>query len=224
MSVQFGGGVTWTKFDASTSSDAFGSSNVEISAACQVILPVELVDFSATVDEQDVLLLWSTASETNNAGFDVEHSFTDGLFEAIDFVDGYGTTLSQKSYEFRVEDLEPGLHRFRLKQIDYDGAFEYSSIVEAVVEIPDKYLLGQVYPNPFNPQASVRFWVAESQPVKVVLHDATGRAIRILFEGEVSGGGSHLVRIDGSALSSGTYLVRLEGMNFVDSRAMTLLK
>ena len=224
VSVHVEGGAAWTNFDASTDFDQFGSSNVDISAECQSILPVELVSFTASVDDQDIVLLWETASETNNAGFDIEHSFGESSFVSIAFVDGHGTTLSPQTYEYRVETLEPGVHRFRLKQIDYDGAFTYSAAVEVDVELPDRYYLSQVYPNPFNPQASIRFAVAETQVVKMTLHDATGRQIATLFEDVASEGGTHAVSIDGSNLASGTYLVRLQGVNFIDSRTMTILK
>jgi hypothetical protein len=224
VSVQSGGGANWTNFDESTDSDLFGSTNVDISAECQVILPVELVGFTAGVDDSDVVLLWETASETNNSGFDVEHGYGERPFESIAFVEGRGTTLARTSYEYRAENLEPGVHRFRLKQIDYDGAFTYSAVVAAEVEVPGRYYLGQVYPNPFNPQASVRFSVAETQVVTMTLHDATGREIRRLFDGEASQGDSHEVTIDGSSLASGTYLISLQGVNFLDSRTLTLLK
>ena len=203
--------------------DIPGSADVDMTT-CQSVLPVELVDFAAVADERAVTLNWSTASELNNAGFEVEHALADSYFEMKGFVEGHGSTSQARNYTFTIRDLEPGSHLFRLKQVDYDGAFEYSPVVEVAVEVPDQYFLSEVYPNPFNPQAAVRFWVTRSQHVEVALHDIQGRQLMTLYEGVPASKASTLVRIDGSGLSSGTYLVRIQGEDFKDSRQVTLLK
>ena len=108
-------------------------------AACRggiIGLPVELTSFDAVVDDGAVMLMWATASETNNAGFAVEQEVGTEQFAEIGYVEGHGSTDEAKEYSFAVTDLDPGAHRFRLKQIDFDGAFEYSSIVEAAVTLP----------------------------------------------------------------------------------------
>ena len=200
-----------------------GSQAVDMSA-CSTILPVELVEFSALASQRDVSLNWSTASELNNAGFEIEHAFADGYFELAGFAEGHGNSYTPKTYSFELQDLEPGAHRFRLKQIDFDGAFEYSETVEVSIDVPDQYFLSEVYPNPFNPEASVRFWVTQSQHVEVALHDIQGRQIRTLYEGSPAPKASTLVRINAGDLSSGSYLVRIQGETFQDARQITLLK
>ncbi|NBC15802.1 MAG: hypothetical protein GVY18_00640, partial [Bacteroidetes bacterium] len=126
------------------------------------VLPVELTSFDATVDGEDVILRWATASETNNAGFDVQVLDADGAaksWSTLAFVDGHGTTTEPRSYHHRTATLEAGTHTFRLKQIDFDGAFEYSPEVEVVIGLPEQYVVEPAYPNPFNPEATLRFAV-----------------------------------------------------------------
>jgi hypothetical protein len=218
------GAVTYDTSEGPGQTDEIpGSTEVDM-AVCRTILPVELAEFSVVADGRDVLLNWMTASELNNAGFEVQHAFGDGFFEPIGFVEGHGSTHNPHTYRFVASDLQPGPHLFRLKQIDFDGAFEFSEAVEVSVEVPDQYFLSEVYPNPFNPAAAVRFWVTRSQPVEVALHDIQGRRIRTLYEGTPASKASTLVRIDGSGLSSGTYLVRIQGEDFTGSRQVTLLK
>ena len=192
-------------------------------AAAEVAIPVELLSFDAILDGSDVSLRWATASETNNAGFEVQMDAGSG-FQALGFVDGHGTTTEAQTYSYAVRDLDPGTYLFRLKQIDFDGAFEYHGDLEVSVETPDQYVLMPAYPNPFNPEATVRFAVRDSAPVTLTLHDALGRQVTTLYSGTPEANQTLSVRIDGSGLPSGLYLVRLTGSNFSASQAVTLLK
>ena len=191
-------------------------------------LPVELTRFEALADGPDVLLAWNTASETNNAGFEVQHRISNDSDEqawnTLAFVEGHGTTEFAQHYDFRVENLAPGRHRFRLKQIDYDGTFEYHAEVEVVVEMVERFVIEPVYPNPFNPQAQFRFAVQRTQLVRVELYDMLGRLRKVLYEGVASSGQMEEVRIDGSGLPSGLYVVRVAGSSFAQSQTVTLVK
>ncbi len=194
-------------------------------------LPVELVAFDAVVNGTEVRLAWKTASETNNAGFEVQHTpgaatvhATALPWETLGFVEGYGTTEQPRSYTYRVEDLAPGRHVFRLKQIDFDGTFEYHAEVEVVVEMVERFVVEPIYPNPFNPHAQFLFAVKRSQAVRVDLYDMLGRRVKVLYEGAPSAGQMHTVRIDGRGLPSGTYVVRLVGQTFVETQTVMLLK
>ena len=140
------------------------------------------------------------------------------------FVEGYGTIERPQSYAYRVEDLAPGRHVFRLKQIDFDGTFEYHAEVEVIVEMVERFVVEPVYPNPFNPQAQFRFAVQRSQQVRVDLYDMLGRRVKTLYEGAPSVGQMHTVRIDGRGLPSGLYVVRLVGETFVEAQTVTLIK
>ena len=191
---------------------------------CELELPVELVSFTAIEHDGGIQLRWTTASETNNAGFSVEHAINNGFYKEIDFITGAGTSLERREYGYRVEDVEPGLHTFRLKQIDYDGAFEYSPAVEVTVEVPNVYILEPAYPNPFNPQASIRFAIKERQAVTMAMYDATGREVQALYRGIPDANQMHAVAIDGSTLPSGVYIVRLTGETFLATQSVTLVK
>lgn len=187
-------------------------------------LPVELVSFTAIEDGGDIQLRWSTASETNNAGFAIEHAINNGFYKEIAFVNGAGTSRDLREYSYRVVGVEPGLHTFRLKQVDLDGAFTYFTAVEVAIEVPNAYLLEPAYPNPFNPQATIRFAVKERQPVKLAMYDATGREVRLLYKDVPEPNVMHEVRIDGSNLPSGVYILRLSGEAFIAAQSVTLVK
>ncbi len=193
------------------------------------LLPVELVSFEAMLDGNAVQLRWRTASETNNAGFEIQSrnstfEIRDSDWDVLAFVEGHGTTERPQAYHYRIENLAPGRHVFRLKQIDFDGTFEYHPEVEVTVEMIERFVVEPVYPNPFNPLAQFRFAVQRSQQVRVDLYDVLGRQVRVLYEGTPQAGQMHTVPIDGSDLPSGMYLVRVAGQSFVKAQTVTLLK
>lgn len=192
-------------------------------------LPVELVSFQAFSEPGGAVLRWETASELDNAGFEVQHQEGDE-WNTLGFVEGAGTTLESRRYRFDAGRktlgyaLKPGRHRFRLKQIDLDGTFAYSTVVETTIGVVHQYYLSEVYPNPFNPQAQFSFAVAVEAPVRVMLYDALGRFVTLLYEGIPGANQRQRLTIDGAHLHSGVYLIRLEGNGFVGTRLVTLLK
>jgi hypothetical protein len=187
-------------------------------------LPVELGSFDVIRSNDEMVLTWTTHSETDNSGFEIQHAIGARPFEAIGFVPGAGTTLDAKTYAYRYLTEEPGLHRFRLKQIDFDGAFAYSQAVEVAVDLPERFVLEAAYPNPFNPSTTIRFGIAEAGRVSVRLYDALGREVRVLFAGTPIPNEMHSVTIEAGGLPSGSYVVRLEGSSYVATRMITLLK
>lgn len=187
------------------------------------ILPVELTSFSAHVAGDNVILEWETASETNNAGFAIERRRDGFSFEEIAFVKGSGTVSEARSYRY-VTDTPIGTYLYRLKQLDFDGVFEYSSVVEVTREVPNDFHLLGPYPNPFNPTTAVELSVAVDQQVSVTLHDVLGKEIKTLYTGVMSAHNAVSIRIDADDLPSGTYLVRVVGENFVTSRTVVLQK
>lgn len=190
-------------------------------------LPVELTDFTAQVaDASSILLHWETASETNNAGFDVEHQAPGAsVFKPIMFVEGQGTTSRANQYQHRIEEAPPGTHRFRLKQIDTDGTSTYSPEVEVQVTLDQPLVFEPPYPNPVRAQATVRFGTRDGGPARMELYDALGRHVRTLYSGETTGDEMHMHRIETSGLSSGLYLLRLTGPNGeTQVRSMTVVR
>ncbi|MFC2085914.1 T9SS type A sorting domain-containing protein [Bacteroidota bacterium] len=198
----------------------------EFIMASNTSLPVELTSFQAIVDGADVELSWATASEDNNAGFEIQIARNGSTsFEVVGFVEGAGTTSKPRDYAFRVTDIGFGQHTFRLRQIDFDGAFSFSGLVEvSITSVPDAFVLEPVYPNPFNPTASVSFGVKIEQPVSIVLIDALGRSVRELYSGTPKAGALHTVSIDGSDLPSGVYQVVMRGGGNRAVQTVTLLK
>ena len=198
-----------------------------ISFCVDLSLPVELTSFETVLDGRNALLTWETASETNNAGFDVQHRYVDdatAAFEAITFVEGHGTTEQPQTYSYRIDDLAPGRHAFRLKQIDFDGTFEYSPELEVIVEMVERFVIEPAYPNPFNSGTQFRFAVQREQQVRVDLYDMLGRRVKVLYEGQPPAGQMHTVRIDGSTLPSGLYVVYMLGKTFAGTQQVMLLK
>ncbi len=194
-------------------------------------LPIELISFEAMLDGHAVLLRWQTASETNNAGFEIQHTprveTRPGAslpWDPLAFVEGHGTTELPQTYQYRVDDRAPGRHVFRLKQIDYDGTFEYSPEVEVIVEMVERFVVEPVYPNPFNTKAQFRFGVQRGQRVQAALYDVLGRRVRLLYAGVPQAGQMQTVEIDGSDLPSGLYVVRVGGKAFSQTQMITLLK
>ena len=188
-----------------------------------VTLPVELTTFTATSHGQAATLNWQTASETNNAGFYVEIE-RNAEWVAMGFVDGHGTTQHAQSYTYTVEDLLPGTHRFRLKQIDFDGQFEYSPVVEATVEVPGNYYFSSAYPNPFVEKTRLEFAVKWEQEVELTLYNIQGRLVEVLYRGIAAAEVVKAVEVTGAGLPSGVYVARLVGANFTRSQMVTLAK
>ncbi len=192
-------------------------------------LPVELVAFGAQQDGGAVRLHWETASETNNAGFEVQQrsgTATGGntAWDVRGFVAGAGTTLEAQDYSYLLEGVAPGRHTFRLKQVDFDGAFTYSPEIEVAVEVPGTHALSPVYPNPFNPEAGFTLALAQAQTVRVAVYDALGREVRLLHEGAMEADYAYRFRLAGSGLPSGLYLVRAIGEHFAATQRALLLK
>ncbi len=196
-------------------------------------LPVELTTFDALVNLNSVKLNWVTATEVNNFGFDIERSKKTGVssqnlqWEKIGFVKGYGNSNSPKQYSFIDKTITSGTYYYRLKQIDNDGQFKYSPVVEAVINSPSSFALSQNYPNPFNPSTIIRFALPEEANVELVIYNSEGQQVAVLINQKMAAG-FHQVSFDrnsaGQELASGIYFYRLTAGNFIDTKKMMLLK
>ena len=194
-------------------------------------LPVELAEFTSIVDGNDVVLQWKTASETSNAGFDIERALRSSSdksqelqFESIGFVDGNGTTSEPQAYAFRIGDMLAGEYTFRLKQVDLDGSFKYSDQIEVSIELPGEALLSQAYPNPFRDETTIRLQVKKTQDVEVALYDMQGRRVATLFAGEAPANEPIEISVKSDGLASGQYIYRAIGASFIDSKTISLIK
>jgi len=193
-------------------------------------LPVELSAFSAQVEGGAVNLRWHTATEVSNYGFEVERmsmnneQLTINKWAVEGFVEGAGTSNVPKEYSFAEKNLAPGKYRYRLKQIDRDGAFKYSQEVEVnFASVPRKFSLEQNYPNPFNPTTNLQFTIGDLRFVELKIFDLLGREVRTLVSEERTAG-SYSVKWDASNLPSGTYIYRLKAGSFTETKKMILMK
>ena len=190
-------------------------------------IPVELSSFTASANVGVAELQWTTATETNNQGFEVQRS-NGSEFITIGFVEGHGTTTETQTYSYSDRTVNVGTYSYRLKQVDFDGTFEYSSIVEVNVPAPVEFGLEQNYPNPFNPSTKISFRLKVDSKVNLTVFDVLGQEIASLVNGNLVAGG-HSVNFDASSLNSGVYLYRIEatgvdGSNFIDMKKMILTK
>ncbi|MEM8557191.1 MAG: choice-of-anchor J domain-containing protein [Bacteroidota bacterium] len=189
------------------------------------VVPVELTGFDAVFDGSGVVLNWATASETVNAGFEVQMRNKDVAdFETLDFVEGAGTTTEAQAYSFRVADLMPGTYQFRLRQVDFDGAFEYSPEVEATVEVADTHLMSEAYPNPFARQTSFDLAVPEAQVVTAEVFNTVGQHVATLYDGALDANVTTQLALDAANLPSGLYVLRVTGETFQTTRKLTVSK
>ncbi len=187
-----------------------------------VIVPVELVSFSANTDKNDVILTWFTATETNNSGFEVQRK-TNDEYESIAFVEGNGTTTETQDYLFRDKNLLSETYTYRLKQMDFDGSFAYSDEVEIDIQQPDVFYLGQNYPNPFNPSTVIKYSVPADGNVSLKVYDVLGNEVSSLVD-EFKQAGTFDVSFDGSNLSSGVYYYRLTAGEMTTTKKLMLTK
>ncbi|KAF0140537.1 MAG: hypothetical protein FD122_2337 [Stygiobacter sp.] len=188
-------------------------------------LPVELISFTGMQIEGEIQLTWQTATEVNNYGFNVERSSTSpGMtWEKIGFVQGHGNSNSTKSYSFTDKNAPSGKVHYRLKQIDFDGKYEYSNIVEVNVNALNRLELAQNFPNPFNPVTTINYTLPNVSKVKLVIYDVTGREVATLVN-EFQSAGKHSVNFNASRIASGVYYYRIQAGDIIQTKKMILMK
>ncbi len=190
-------------------------------------LPVELTSFSGIFQNGKVKLLWKTETELNNYGFEIERTASSRNIDwkKIGFVEGHGNSNSPKSYDFVDNNVMYGKLYYRLKQIDNDGSFEYSDIVEVdVPTLQDYAILEQNYPNPFNPETKISFVVNENTQVTLKVFDAVGSEVAEIFNDKVESGRIYEVNFNGLYLSSGVYFYSLISEKTRKTKKMLLIK
>ena len=173
----------------------------------ETILPVELTSFAAKANNNEVVLNWSTSTETNNQGFDIERK-SNRQFEKVGYVAGFGTTTEVKAYTFTDKTVGSGNYTYRLRQVDFNGTFEYSPEVEVEVSAAKVYQLSQNYPNPFNPNTTITFDLADESQVSLIVFDVLGQEVSQLIHEELEAG-IHSINFDASSLNSGVYFYKL---------------
>jgi len=191
-------------------------------------VPVELISFTADIINNSVKLQWQIATETNNYGFEIERNKLidkshQTEWERIGFVEGNGTTTEEENYYFTDKNFEPGRYEYRLKQIDLDGSFEYSNIIEVEILTPEEFSLSQNYPNPFNPTTTIKYSLPSDGFIKLSVFNAIGEEVSTLVN-EFKSAGNYEIHFDAEDLTSGIYFYRLKVDNSNLTRKMILLK
>jgi len=186
-------------------------------------LPVELTSFIARANASIVTLCWTTATEVNNYGFDIERK-SSASWTKVGFVEGHGTTNAPQSYTYS-DNAAVGKVVYRLKQIDRDGKFEYSEVVAVTaVAAPTAFTLLQNYPNPFNPTTNISFTVPSNAHATLKILNILGQEVATLFNGEAQSGIFNQVQFNASGMASGMFFSRLEQNGKVQMSKMTLIK
>lgn len=186
------------------------------------IVPVELVSFTASSIEGSVELSWVTSTETNNSGFEVQRS-SGGDFQTIAFIEGNGTTTETHAYSYSDRNLNSGSYSYRLKQIDYDGTFKFSKVVEVDVALLTEFVLDQNYPNPFNPSTTIKFSLPEASDVTLSIYNTLGQKVTDLVSTKLEAG-RYSYEWNASNVSAGMYIYELRADKFVSIKKMILLK
>ncbi|MCX7832615.1 MAG: T9SS type A sorting domain-containing protein [Ignavibacteria bacterium] len=192
-------------------------------------MPVKLLSFTHTTNGRDVKLAWITESELNNQGFEIHRKYQNNgadKWEKIGYINGKGTKSTITNYIFEDKKLQTGKYQYRLKQIDYNGNYEYfdlNSIVE--IGIPTKFELSQNYPNPFNPITKIDFALPKDSKVNITLYDLLGREVKTIVN-EFKNAGYYTILLDASEIPSGIYFYRMntEENQFIMAKKMVILK
>jgi hypothetical protein len=186
-------------------------------------LPVEIASFIVVSNRLNAELKWTTATEVNNYGFEIERRQI-GNWSKIGFVGGSGTASSPHEYSFTDRSVSPGRYAYRIKQTDRTGKSTYTP--EATVEVGMAlrvFSLDQNYPNPFNPSTTIRYTIPQKGRVSVKVFDVLGRDVATLVNGEQEAG-LHQVVFEASRFATGVYFYHLQAGNFAETRKLLLMK
>ena len=192
------------------------------------IVPVELTSFTASLSNNKVNLNWNTATEINNRGFEIERSLYKTKWKKIGFTAGAGTTTESKQYSFLddLSDISSSKLYYRLRQIDFDGTFEYSEIIEVLIA-PSNFSLSQNYPNPFNPSTIISWHSPINSWQTLKVYDVLGNFVTTLVD-EYKNAGRYEIEFQSSVsnlqLASGIYYYQLRVQGFVETKKMILIK
>ena len=197
-------------------------------------MPVELTSFTASAKQKFVVLNWKTATELNNAGYEIERAKVSSnvdannseqqAFETVGFVKGNGSTTSPKEYSFIDNVSSFGKYIYRLKQIDLDGKYKYSANVQVSAGItPSNFVLRQNYPNPFNPSTIIRFEVPKTSRIKLTIYDMLGKAVKVLTDAYFEQG-IYEKSFDAKEFASGVYIYELKSDDVLLRQKMVLQK
>lgn len=196
---------------------------------CGGVLPVQMISLNAVVENfRDVKISWVTALEINNKGFEVERNLNGSVWKKVGWITGNGNITNQSVYSFIDKKLDIGAYYYRLKQIDYNGNFEYFQVNETIqVNSPGLFSISQNYPNPSNPVSTIEYQIPENSKVILHLYDVKGSMVKELVNQDQESG-YYSIKLDGSNLASGIYfytiIVQAARVSYTETKKMLLIK
>jgi len=205
-----------------------GNEDIFLSVIGNNTVPVELTAFSGKFQNSKIFLSWTTATEKNNNGFAIERSKDKKVFSKIGFIKGKGTTTQKNNYSYSDENLIADNYYYRLKQIDLDGSFSYSNIIEVSAQLPITFELLQNYPNPFNPETHISFTLPTDSKVSLTVFNVLGELVETMINNDLAAG-KHTVVFDASKYVSGVFFYKLnsfqnDGSNHSSVKKMIVTK
>ena len=220
-------GVTEEDAFVATATDANGNTSEFVSTSTP--LPVEIASFEATQSgDSGVELTWTTASETNNAGFRVQHQGPESeTWSTVGFVESRaegGTTSQATSYRFTERELAVGRHQFRLEQVDLSGTTHLHEAVTIDLTMDEPLTLTAPAPNPVRSEAQLSFAVREATSTSITVYNVLGQKVKTLYRGTPTAGESTTVRLNGTDLTSGVYFVRVQAGQHTRTQRMTVVQ
>jgi Secretion system C-terminal sorting domain len=187
-------------------------------------MPVELTSFLVNLQHNVPQLIWETATEVNNYGFEIQRASDSEDWNKVGFVEGHGNSNSPKYYSFTDPEVKrSGTYSYRLKQIDIDGQFEYSDVVNLSLSAPIEYKLNQNYPNPFNPTTTISYSIPQQSHVSIIVYNIFGEEVSRLVN-ETKEAGTYSKVFNANHLASGLYIYTIETENYTATKKLTLLK
>ena len=185
-----------------------------------VVTPITLTDLKARSQDNNVILNWTTATEMNNKGFEIQRSPEGTSWKVLGFVNGAGNSNEENKYSYTDNQLDPGIYYYRLKQEDHDGQFKYSYVVS--IKLGSKiFELGQNQPNPFSGRTYINFSLAEKRKVTLTIFDSQGKLIKTVLD-ETRDAGNHVIDLNLDMLSSGIYYYKLVAGDFTGVKNMVV--
>jgi uncharacterized protein (TIGR02145 family) len=186
-------------------------------------LPVELTSFTALSLNNAVSIKWKTATEINSASFDIERRVNNDTWLRIASVKASGNSTTPKYYSYTDNKVNSGTFSYRLKMVDYNGTYKYSSVVMSEVAAPSNYELANAYPNPWNPTTTIGYRLPMDIHVTIRVYNTLGKEVATLVN-EVKPAGSYEVTLNGKGLSSGVYYYQMKAGNFIGTKKIVLMK
>ena len=205
-----------------------GNEDIFLTQIGNNVVPVELISFTANFQQGKISLNWSTSTEKNNYGFEIQRSNDNLAFVKIGFITGNGTVTEKKDYSLVDGNINAKKYYYRLKQIDLDGTFTYSNVIEVGTQFPEKFELLQNYPNPFNPATNISFTLPADSRVTLSVFNILGELVETLINKELTAG-RHNVVFDASKYVSGVFIYKLNsfqnnGSNYSSVKKMIVTK